>query len=53
MVYWRFTSNAPSPWHFGYCTYLEGSDLISMGSYNGDISGGAIVSASEIEWKQK
>lgn len=52
MVWWRFTRRAPCSWSFGYATYAQGADLIRMGCYNGDISGGTIVSANEIEWKE-
>lgn len=51
MVYWRFRAAVPCPWRFGYATYEKGHDLIRMGSYNGDTTGGAVVSASEIEWQ--
>lgn len=51
MVYWRFKTNAPCEWWFGYCTYAGGYNMLRMGRWNGDTTGGDIVSASEIEWK--
>ena len=55
MVYWRFRKNVPGPWEFGYVTYTyeKGHELLRMGRYNGDSSGGKIVSGSEIEWKSR
>lgn len=50
MVYWRFASEAPSGWRFGYVT-VASSGLIRMGSYSGDRTGGTVVDPSEIEWK--
>ncbi len=38
-------------WRFGYCTYLNSHDLVRMGGWNGDSTGGSIVSISEVEWK--
>ena len=52
MVWWRFKSPEPRDYRFGYCTYAQGQDLVRMGSWNGDTMGGAVVSASEIEWKE-
>ena len=51
MVYWRFARSTPGPWKFGYCTYAGGQDLVRMGRWNGDTSGGEVVSAFEIEWR--
>jgi hypothetical protein len=53
MVYWRFQSEAPCEWKFGYVTYAKGCNLIRMGRWNGDSTGGPIVSTSEIEWKHR
>lgn len=51
MVMWRFIGNG-KPFKFGYCTYLNGhEDLIRLGNWNGDTTGGSIVSAYEIEWR--
>lgn len=52
MVYWRYRTAAPGPWRFGYCTYTDNADLIRMGAWNGDTTHGAVVSVSEIEWKE-
>lgn len=51
MVYWRFKDKVPCSWHFGYVTYESGHDLVRMGRYNGDTTGGSVVSAFEIEWR--
>jgi hypothetical protein len=50
MVYWRFKS-AGGAWTFGYATYASGCDLLRMGRWNGDTSGGTVVSAFDIEWR--
>lgn len=52
MVYWRFKRNAPSAWAFGYVTYAGGCNMLRMGRWNGDTMGGAVVDASEIEWRE-
>lgn len=52
MVYWRFRTHVPCAWRFGYCTYAGGHDLVRMGTYNGDTTGGSIVSVNEIEWRK-
>jgi hypothetical protein len=51
MVYWRFKTNAPGAWRFGYVTYAGGCDMLRMGAWNGDNMGGSVVSAPEIEWR--
>ena len=51
MVHWRFKAKAPSEYRFGYVTYVSGYSVIRMGRWNGDTTGGAVVDASEIEWK--
>ena len=51
MVYWRLKRDVPSAWNFGYVSYERGHDLLRMGRWNGDTSGGSIVSAWEIEWQ--
>jgi hypothetical protein len=48
MVHWRVYGEVS--WHFGYCTYLD-SDLVRMGSWNGDNTGGHVVSIRDIEWR--
>lgn len=49
MYYWRYKSGLR--WHFGYCTYIEGqSSMIRMGRWNGDSTGGSVVSVMDIEW---
>lgn len=53
MVHWRFSANAPCEWVFGYVTYAGGSNLLRMGRYNGDIHGGRVVDANEIEWRKR
>lgn len=50
MVFWRFKKNTPGAWIFGY-TSSVGGGLIRMGCYNGDITGGVIISPSEVEYK--
>ncbi len=49
MVYWR--GKGQLQWRFGYCTYVQSYDLVRMGSYNGDTTGGAVVDINEIEWR--
>lgn len=51
MVWWRFMVQCPCPWRFGYSTIISG-DLVRMGAYNGDVTGGVVVSQSEIEWRK-
>lgn len=36
-------------WTFGYCTHLDNQSLVRMGNWNGDTTGGNVVSWSEIE----
>ncbi len=50
-VYWRFCTHENVSWRFGYVTYVSGYDLIRMGFWNGDSTGGPVVSASEINWR--
>ena len=50
MVWWR--GKGSLEWRFGYCIYVQGHDLVRMGRWNGDTMGGAVVAASEIEWKE-
>ena len=50
MVLWRL-KDKPF-WHFGYCTYISGPNLIRLGLWNGDTMNGPIVSAFDIEWKE-
>lgn len=52
MVYWRFKAKAPCAWLFGYVTYAGGYSMLRMGRWNGDTMGGALVDATEIEWKE-
>ena len=51
MVYWRFKSKG-TQWYFGYCTFTNHYDLVRMGRWNGDITGGMVVSINDIEWKK-
>lgn len=52
MVWWRFKSQVPCPWKFGYVTYIPGtSDMVRMGHWNGNSTNGPVVSCSEIEWR--
>lgn len=51
MVWWRFKDKGGA-YRFGYCTYERGDNLLRMGNYNGDTSGGFVVDAYEIEWKE-
>lgn len=49
MVHWRLDKG--QPFRFGYVTYAGGCDLVRMGRWNGDSTGGVIVKSSEIEWE--
>jgi hypothetical protein len=49
MVYWRFKNRGPYPWCFGYVAFT--GETIRMGRWNGDTTGGTVVSANEIEWR--
>jgi len=50
MCYWRFRGQGE--WRFGYCTYPQtGYELVRMGRWNGDSTGGSLVSIAEVEWK--
>lgn len=52
MVHWRAKSSPQPSWHFGYCTYIDGThDLVRMGHWNGDTTGGSVVSIDDIEWR--
>lgn len=48
MVYWR--PRGTVSWLFGYCTYESGYNMIRMGRWNGDITGGQVVDIADIEW---
>lgn len=50
MCYWRAKGSVE--WRFGYCTYVSGPDMVRMGRWNGDTSGGSVVSIGDIEWKR-
>lgn len=50
MVWWR--AKGAVEWRFGYVTYVSGHDMIRMGRWNGDTTGGAVVSSADIEWKE-
>lgn len=50
-VYWRGIGQFE--WRFGYVTHVEGYDLIRMGTAVGDTHGGHVVSAEDIEWREK
>lgn len=49
MCYWRVKGSAE--WRFGYCTYVDGTEFVRMGRWNGDTIGGSVVGPWEIEWK--
>lgn len=52
MVWWRPLGPMESvEWKFGYCTYVQGHDMVRMGRWNGDNSSGPVVSCNDIEWK--
>lgn len=52
MVYWRFKSKVGGyEYRFGYVTYISGHNMIRMGRWNGDTTGGPIVDCNEIEWQ--
>lgn len=46
-VYWRFKEKG-GPWAYGYPTRIS-RDLVRMGLYNGDSTGGVVVDPVEIE----
>ncbi len=48
MVWWRVKDAAE--WRFGYCTYIT-ANMVRMGRWNGDSTGGSVVSIGEVEWK--
>jgi hypothetical protein len=48
IVYWRFKTDVPGPWRFGYATSGP-AGLIRMGLWNGDRNHGPLVSSDEIE----
>lgn len=50
MCWWRVKGAAE--WRFGYCTYVSGPNMIRLGRWNGDTSGGSVVSIGDIEWKK-
>jgi hypothetical protein len=50
MVWWRFKDRG-GEYRFGYCTYVDGPNMIRLGRWNGDSSGGSVVSAYDIEWR--
>jgi hypothetical protein len=52
MIYWRYRRHDPGAWRFGYVSYTGTPDIIRLGAWNGDTMGGALVSPSEIEWKE-
>lgn len=51
MVYWKWKNFGPPVWRFGYCTYAGSYDMVRMGSWAGDSTGGSVVSIVDIEWK--
>lgn len=48
-VYWRFKGE--KAWRYGYKTRAE-CGLWRMGRWNGDTTGGSVVSPEEVEVKQ-
>ena len=50
MVYWRPKGHVN--WRFGYTSNANSHGLIRMGRWNGDTTGGYVVSVNEIEWKE-
>lgn len=50
MVYWRKRGTSDD-WIIGYCTYVSGCDMVRMGRWNGDNTGGRIVSINDVEWR--
>ena len=51
MVWWRFKSQAPCVWRFGYMTDVSGG-LVRMGYWHGDASRGPVVDPTEIETRE-
>lgn len=50
MYWWKLKGQRE--WKFGYCTYIPNQhSLVRMGTYNGDTTGGSVVTVSELEWK--
>lgn len=50
MYYWRYRHGLR--WHFGYCTHITGEpNMVRMGRWNGDSTGGSVVLITDIEWK--
>lgn len=50
MVWWRFKDKG-GQYHFGYCTYVSGCNMVRMGRWNGDSAGGYVVDIYDIEWR--
>ena len=48
MVWWRFKSDTPGPWHFGWKYSVPGG-LTRMGLWNGDCTHGPVVDLKDIE----
>lgn len=48
MVWWKVLGAVS--WQIGYVTYVDG-DLIRLGRYNGDTTGGIVLNPRAIEWK--
>lgn len=47
-VWWRFSGG--KSWRFGYVTW-ESGELIRLGRWHGDRTGGVVVDPSDIEWR--
>ena len=45
--YWRFKGD--KAWKFGWPSRIDGSRLIRMGRWNGDVAGGTIVDELDVE----
>lgn len=51
MVNWRFTGS--KPYGFGYVTYAGSYNMLRMGRWNGDTTGGQIVDVADIDWERR
>lgn len=51
MVWWRFKTQAPGPWRFGYVSATPNPSLVRMGNWNGSMTSGVVVDPNEIEWR--
>lgn len=50
LTWWRFKGDRE--WKLGYQTDLSSYDMIRIGNYNGDATGGRVVERNEVEFRQ-